>query len=302
MRHHANLVFETAIRPKRVKPLVSCICITQNRRLFLRQAVQYFERARSKFLQNCPKGEGWCELIVLDGSEASSEKLRINDGNYGDGLFLGEVAGLRYFHEPSPSHTKTGALHNRACELAQGDIILQWDDDDWQSPDRIVRQVATLQSLPTPGFCFTSQFYWYHLAERRACRARSWDHGGSAGATFAYHRKTWEACPFRDVDQGEDNFFWQDHETRGTPMIDAKDPTLVVYIRHNRNGSHATSDNFTDEDTVAAQKILAVDLPFYDELSEILPLDQWNNPHARWKETLDRQQMQRFAAFRNRSR
>jgi glycosyltransferase involved in cell wall biosynthesis len=183
-------------------------------------------------------------------------------------------------------------LHNRACELARGDIILQWDDDDWQSPDRIVQQVRALggpsndvkDEYPNGAFTFTSQFYWYHLAERRACRARSWEHGGSAGATFAYHRKAWEACPFRDVDQGEDNFFWQDHEARGTPMIDAQDPSLVVYIRHNRNGSHAISDGYTDEDTAACRATLGLDLPFYEELSEILPLDEWNNPHARWRQ------------------
>lgn len=282
-----------------MKPLVSCICITQNRRFFLRRAVQYFLSARFQF--NATRED--CELLVLDGSEQSNADLCIDEES--DGLLpllLHEVKNVRYFHEPSPPHAETGKLHNRACELAEGDVIVQWDDDDWQSPGRILQQVRALggaskdvtSEYPSGAMTFTSQFYWYHLGERRACKARSWHHGGSAGATFAYHRKAWEACPFRDVPQGEDSFFWQDHEARGTPMIDTKDPEMVVYIRHNQNGSHATSDDFTDEDTREARRILGDNVDFYDELSEILPLAQWNDPRAPWHVWHERfQQMQR---------
>lgn len=287
-------------------PLVSCICITQNRRFFLRQAVRYFDRARTAFLHGGPLAAPVpdVELVVLDGGDgASNERLRIDDGNDGEGTFLCEVDGVRYFHEPSPPHAKTGPLHNRACELARGDIIIQWDDDDWQAPDRIVKQVTALEDrkrhtvqvagMPEEGaFAYTSRFWWYHLGQRQACPARSWvTGGGSAGATFAYHRKAWEACPFRDVDQGEDNFFWQDHAARGTPMIDMLDPSLVVYIRHNRNGSHAVSDAYTPDDTERARAVMGADVPFYDELSEILPLDEVNDPNARWRQQYDRSRM-----------
>lgn len=279
-----------------MKPLVSCICITQNRRLFLRQAIRYFNAAREVVIDDWGRGT-FCELVILDGSARSNVDLLDVDlwtdlAAPGNGLIE-----VRYFHEPSPPHAKTGALHNRACELARGDIIVQWDDDDWQAPDRIVQQVRALgghsddvlEEYPNGAFAFTSRFWWYHLGEKKACPARSWLHGGgSAGATFAYHRKAWEAAPFRDVDQGEDNFFWTDHQARGTPMIDMKDPELVVYIRHNRNGSHAISDGYTPEDTEKARAILGADVSFYDELSEILPLDEVNNPHARWREQYDR--------------
>jgi glycosyltransferase involved in cell wall biosynthesis len=244
--------------------LVSCICITQNRRFFLRQAVEQWKRATVNYTG--------LELVILDGSENSSAHLFYS------------LKGIRYFHEPSEPHSGTGKAHNRACELAEGEIIVQWDDDDWQSPDRISKQVAALETRPEGAFAFTSQFWWYHLTERRAAKAISWQHGGSAGATFAYHRKVWEQQPFREVEQGEDNFFWQDHEARRTPMLDMKDPSLLVYIRHNRNGSHATNLDFTEEDTIRARNAMWTDLNFYDELSEILPLDPWNNPHARWAE------------------
>lgn len=273
-----------------MKPLVSCICITQNRRLYLRRAVRYFEEARYVFRGQTGND---AELVILDGSERENAEVIEHQ----------DISDAWYFHEPSPPYSKTGPLHNRACELARGDIIIQWDDDDWQSPDRIAKQVEALErrkghivqaaGMPEEGaFCYTSKFWWYHLAERRACKARSWGRGGSAGATFAYHKSIWQAKPFRDVDQGEDNFFWEDHVARGTAMVDMQDPSLVVYIRHNRNGSHAVSDAFTEEDTTEARKVLGSDVDFYDELSEILPLDEWNNPHARWRKQMNDQTSQ----------
>jgi hypothetical protein len=247
-----------------MKPLVSCICVTKNRRLFLRQAVFYFERARRVF--------GDVELVILDGSEVSPwpEVMRP----------WGGVSGaVRYFHEPSPE-PKMGTRRNRACELARGDIILHWDDDDWQSPDRIVRQVKALTARPEAALAYTSEFYAYHLAERRAARWRSWGRGGTLGATFAYHKKLWVETPFRDVDTGEDNFFWDAH-AGSVHSVDMFDPSLMVYIRHNRNGSPFISEGATDADTEAARTVLGADLPFYDELSEILPLDVRCNPYAR---------------------
>jgi glycosyltransferase involved in cell wall biosynthesis len=247
-----------------MKPLVSCICVTQNRRLFLRRAVSYFVRARDVFLETT---SFQAELVILDGSERAFP-------------FTASGSLVRYVHEPSPPG-KMGARRNRACELARGDIILHWDDDDWQSPMRIVKQGNLLAERYGHALAFTSEFYAYHLAERRAARWRSWGRGGSLGATLAYHRKAWEAAPFRDVDTGEDNFFWDDQIARGTAMVDMTDPSLMVYLRHNRNGSPFITEGATDADTEAARAILDDDLPFYDELSEILPLDQWNQPAGR---------------------
>jgi hypothetical protein len=272
-------------------PIVSCICVTQNRRLFLRRAVSYFVRARDVFLETT---SFQAELVILDGSERAFP-------------FTASGSLVRYVHEPSPPG-KMGARRNRACELARGDIVLHWDDDDWQSPDRIGACVRTLRGGPQtvphgppeiqnvePSFAYTSQFYAYHLAERRAARWRSWGRGGTLGATFAYHRKIWEQTPFRDVDQGEDNGFWDDHA--GSRGIDMQDPSLMVYIRHGQNGSPFITEGATDEDTQAARTLLGSDLPFYDELSEILPMGPPSS-QARWNDTWQWQQLQRFAAMR----
>jgi len=248
-------------------PYVSCICVTQNRRFFLRQALRYYCRAADAYREL----GGCSELVIVDGSQANYETI------------LSKVPAyqmVRYVHAPSPEHTKTGWFHNEAVSHAQGDIILHWDDDDWHARRRILQQAKTLEEYPSGALAYTSQFYWYHLQEKQACFARTWHQGGgTVGAMFAYHRKVWEAAPFRDVPQGEDNYFWDDHQKRGTTFVDARDPSFCMYVRHNRNGSPLIQGSYHHAQETAlarAQLETAGDLEFYDELSELLPLDPWN--------------------------
>jgi len=245
------------------KPLVSCICITQNRRLFLRKAIEYYMRAE-KYSQL------ECELIIIDGSsEFNNDVASIDDD-------------ILYIHKPSKPHSLQGSNHNLACGIAKGEIIIKWDDDDWQAQNRIWKQVAELNAMMMPGFVFTSQYYGYHLVERKAFRSRCWNDkaSGSLGGTFAFHKKTWEKVPFRDVDQAEDAGFFEDIQRANITMIDMQDPNFFIYIRHNQNGSPHHNDNYDD---VATENVVSLldynkDTNFYNELSEILPLAQWNHP------------------------
>ncbi len=251
-------------------PFVSCICITRNRRVFLRRAAEQYNRAARVYAGI----GGRSQMCIYDGSDA---------GWLFPTFPVDDRFGHLYKHDPS-SVLKAGDAHNEACEMAQGDLIIQWDDDDWQSPDRIVRQVAALERA---SFAYSSQFYWYHLERRQACRARSWDEGnGSTGALFAYWKDTWKRTPFAPVDVGEDIGFFGALRTKGEPMHDAKDPGLVVYMRHNRNGSALTNYAWNDQDTERARAIVGGcdggqrELDFYDGLGEILPVANWNHPNA----------------------
>jgi glycosyltransferase involved in cell wall biosynthesis len=193
------------------------------------------------------------------------------------GKWLRSIAS--YHHAPSPSHSRTGWFHNEAVRLSKGDIIVQWDDDDWHDGLRIFKQWETLLNQHEPSLTFTSRFFWYHLLEARGCLSRTWHQGGgSVGAMFAYHRATWELAPFRDVPQGEDNYFWDDHIARKTPLVDSRDPSFCVYVRHNRNGSPLIDSETNKGATSEVRGVLRAtdDLDFYDELTELMPLDPWN--------------------------
>jgi glycosyltransferase involved in cell wall biosynthesis len=242
-------------------PTVSCICITRNRRLLLRQAFGSFLRSAQPYLGSYP------QLVIVDGSDQPRPSL-FSSWN------------VDYHHRPS-SILQAGLAHNEACEIATGDIVIQWDDDDWQSPHRIARQVEALMTSPGDGLAFSSRYYHYHLEQRLAVKSKSWLGGeGSTGALFAYWKDTWRKTPFDDVPVGEDIPFQAALRTRGCPMLDMKDPELVVYVRHNQNGSAMTQYQWDPVDTADARALMGNDVDFYDGLGELMPVANWNHPNA----------------------
>lgn len=99
---------------------VSCVCPTYAR-------VEYLERAAKLFL-----AQSWqrAELIVIDDSPKNmraslpaSPRIKV--------IYLDDKVSM-------------GAKHNIGLELAQGEYVAHWDDDDWQSPRRLVKQIEHL--------------------------------------------------------------------------------------------------------------------------------------------------------------
>lgn len=239
-------------------PMVSCICITRNRRFYLRRAVKYFQRASELY-------DGPSELVVVDGSPEPNQEW---------------VSSSRYIHLPEPpkktvEETRIGHYTNVACDKSQGDIIVKWDDDDWHASTRIMNQVKALHPFDE-AIAFAAGIYWYHLLEKMACRGH-----GAGGGTLAFHKKVWKDNPF--VERGvEDTPFCHQNQVRGVPFVDMTGIPYYIYIRHPGNTSPNTSYGFTQKDTDECRAILANtgDLEFYDEISEILPLSPWNHPNA----------------------
>jgi glycosyltransferase involved in cell wall biosynthesis len=106
-------------------PLVSCLAVTANRPGLLRRAVRCFNR------QTYPHRE----LVVLDDGDADLTPA------------LQDVPSeqLRYHRIPRQPENVLGALRNRTLDLAEGDYLAQWDDDDWYHADRLAVQVAALE-------------------------------------------------------------------------------------------------------------------------------------------------------------
>jgi glycosyltransferase involved in cell wall biosynthesis len=165
-------------------PFVSCIMPTANRRSFVPEAIAQF------LAQDYPAKE----LIVFDDGEDAVEDLSPAH------------PAVRYVRKPR--HRSLGAKRNAACELACGDIILHWDDDDWYAPYRIRAQVDAL-SRSGAEICGIDKVLFY---DPRAPSAWEYTYppGGAPwvyGATLCYRRDFWRAHPFADVTVGEDNVF-----------------------------------------------------------------------------------------------
>ncbi|MBS1665477.1 MAG: glycosyltransferase [Bacteroidetes bacterium] len=169
-------------------PLVSCIMPTANRQLFLPSAIRYFQQ----------QDYANTELIIVDNGNTSVESMIPADSR------------IRYVRLPANKAT-VGQLRNYACEMAKGEIIVHWDDDDWYGPDWVSRQVRSLQAS---GADITGLakvlFYAPHMHAAWKYHYPEKDRPWVAGATMAYRRSYWLQHRFRDMRVGEDNdFVWR---------------------------------------------------------------------------------------------
>ena len=174
---------------------VSCILLTRNRQSFAAQAIWYFLR------QDYPHRT----LIVVDDSARSIEDLIPPDDR------------IRYARV---DHTLTlGAKRNFANSLAQGDLIAHWDDDDWQSPQRLSLQVEALTASGAE-VCGARDLLYYALDAGQAwqyrCPSReAW----AAGCSLLYRRSAWESHPFPEINVGEDSAFVRNFDAQQLCML-----------------------------------------------------------------------------------
>jgi glycosyltransferase involved in cell wall biosynthesis len=199
-------------------PIVSCIVPTFNRRAFVRQSIKYF------LAQDYPAKE---LIIVDDGTEPVGAEVPADD----------RIRYVRLGYRRS-----IGAKRNMACEIARGEIIMQWDDDDWHGPGRISHQVADIASnqadltglhhgllLETP----TTQFWSCRedLHARMFFQSRS-IHGG----TLAFRKRVWQSCGgYPDQSLAEDAVLMQRVMAGGARVLRLANAGTYVYIRHETN-------------------------------------------------------------------
>ena len=196
----------------RDQPAVTCIMPTADRRRFVPQAV-------AQFLQQDYVDR---ELIVLDDGVQSVEDLMPADSR------------VRYVREERRS--PIGVKRNRLCELARGDVIVHWDDDDWAAPWRVRYQVERLLSGGA-DVCGLDRPLFYDAAENRAWQyvypqnAAPWVYG----ATLCYTKAFWARNRFPPIGVGEDSrFVWAGVAKK---VLALEDSGFFVAIIHPGNTS-----------------------------------------------------------------
>ena len=181
-------------------PLVSCIMPTADRRIFVPQAIRYFQR------QTYPHRE----LVILDDGRQELADLIPSDSR---------VRYVRMDHKAT-----MGAKHNLACELARGEVIVHWDDDDWMADWRLSYQVEILLAHSVSTLCGLKRLYFYDPSAEQAWEyiysadERPWVSGG----TFCYRREFWQAHRFPDMNEGADTVF----------VWGLRDAEIFAHIRH----------------------------------------------------------------------
>jgi O-antigen biosynthesis protein len=228
-----------AAPPARHLPLVTCIMPTADRRFFAGRAIEYFRR------QDYPAKE---LLIIDDGAD------RVAD--------LAEAAGVRYHR--LERRIILGAKRNLACDLAQGEIIAHFDDDDWYAPGRLSTQVGRLlQSGADLSGVRSLPFY-----DGRSGKAWRYNWPGgrriwAAGSSLCYAKDLWAQSPFPDVATGEDSRFVWSGAVRS--MSDVSDADSIVAIIHRRNTVPKNVHGAHWRPVAAAdiESLLGSDLEFY---------------------------------------
>jgi hypothetical protein len=184
---------------------------TADRRRFVPAAIAQF----------LAQGRGDAELMILDDGADSVADLIPRDPR------------IRYVRETV--RRNLGDKRNRLCELARGEIILHWDDDDWHAPDRIARQVAAIESHAA-DVCGLDRVifladdgdgawdYVYRGRERWVC-----------GGSLAYRRAFWERHRFPAMRSGEDTRWIFSASAAAIHTMDA--PDLFVARVHPGNTS-----------------------------------------------------------------
>ena len=117
-------------------PLVSCLMTTYDRLSLAKYAILSFAA------QTYPEKE----LVVVSDGHA---RFRRSLERYAAALGLERV---RFVHA-GPERLTLGRLRNLSVEAAAGDIVCQWDDDDYSHPDRLKLQADELIRADA-GACF----------------------------------------------------------------------------------------------------------------------------------------------------
>ena len=154
-----------------------------------------------------------------------AELIIVDDGEHGVEGILPFDQRIRYVR--LGQRQSVGAKRNIACQLARGELIAHWDDDDWYSPHRLTLQVDTLLGGDEEEVevCGLSRVLYHDLLDGRGwlyvypARQSAWLGGG----TLLYRRAAWRHHPFAEIDVGEDAYF-----------VSACDPRRVRSLVDNR--------------------------------------------------------------------
>lgn len=192
--------------------LVSCIMPTYNRRQFVPNAIEYFLK------QDYPNKE----LIIIDDGTDRIEDLIPSREN------------IRYY--PLKNKVPLGTKLNMGCEYAHGNIIANWDDDDWYAPWRLSYQLKAMQDEEVE-LCGINNLLYYDLIHKRGfnyiypSNQKVW----LIGSSQCYRKTLWQRNKFADINVGLDGLFvWA---TPAEKIKVLENSSFSVHMIHHKNVS-----------------------------------------------------------------
>lgn len=228
---------------------------TCDRRVFVRKAIEYFER-RNPFVD--------AELVIVDSGRWPLSTDDIRGHKYIRGI-VGDPVGSQL---------------NLGISIAQGEFILRQDDDDWYSPDWYDLSLKTVNEAPA-GIAGITNFYSYNPFKNIACKCTSWGQPPEtshwSGSSMSFRKSIWDKVKFGSLRIGSDREFLLDvYKLNHTPRSLVPNGTnKYVAIRHETNLTGPGMIGTTHpEDLEAVKTIVGSDISFYEDLSEMIGMNE----------------------------
>jgi glycosyltransferase involved in cell wall biosynthesis len=142
---------------------------------------------------------------------------------------------VKYVRMPQRALT-TGRKRNVVNELAQSEIIVHFDDDDWFHPRRIEEQVSFLDTSGAKVvgnhdilyYRTEDQTFWQYLFQGHKPYA--------TGTSLCYLKSWWEGHRFSDKSVGEDSDFWV--EAKGANVMASRGLDQMIVARAHKGNTY----------------------------------------------------------------
>lgn len=205
--------------------LISCVMLTTKSRSRLRSAALAALRDQTE----TPRFE-----VIVVGDE-DDETLTTRDVMRATGHKPIQVVTYK-----RPTWASLSDKRNTACDLAAGDWITFWDDDDWSAPTRLH---DTVNVIKTHGaeIVGVRSILWHELCStmRRTVEYVSPDPGYVVGGTLAFKKALWKKASFKDQ-PGDEGWWTLDRYKDGARLF----PTWYPYVAMVHGGNVANRKEF----------------------------------------------------------
>lgn len=212
-------IFPPSSSPSPSLPLISCVMVTRGRADFVRQSIAYF------LAQDYPR----LELVIVYEEPGDLPRPMPELPPGAPPVRCRQVmAGMRL-----------GSKRNVGVAEAHGELIAQWDDDDWYATSRVRLQAApilagTADVTALRVHRFFEMEAWKLWTCSRALHARMFAED-VAGGTLVYRRELWgREARYPATNLREDADFLL-ATLRGGARLHRLDDDLFVYVRHGAN-------------------------------------------------------------------
>lgn len=211
-----------------IRPFVSVICPTYNRRRFLPNVIAQF------LFQSYP--QEFMEMIIVDDSPESNEDI------------IPKQTNIKYHY--IPEKMILSKKRNLLNDLATGDIIVCFDDDDFYSPER-VRHAVTKLCGSGCDIAGSSIIHIYYKKLDKIIQFGPYGPNHGTNGTMAYTKNYLKNHRYEeDKEKAEEAFFTNNFSE---PMVQLDPKSVMVCLAHSTNT--VDKDPFINSGKMTALKL-----------------------------------------------